>query len=190
MRTHKNTEQIDSYYIGSEVAKPTEIYQFGNKWYLAVDQYKMRWHYPWIKDTVFMDEEHPHLYKLGPSEGTVFHPISYGTATVLLRKNGYASLSTLAKEIQDNPSPYLSSLPGATAHKVLAHIDTDKQLPYASSQRVPAKPSFGIRALAMLQFVVVDIPGTLVYNISMPVAAPFVFFKRLNEINQKNPLEQ
>ena len=42
--------------------------------------------------------------------------------------------------------------------------------------RVPEKKPIWSRALGKADLVLVDFPATLVYNVAIPIMAPFVFF--------------
>ena len=103
-----------------------------------------------------------------------YHPISAGTAKVLMREDGYADLQTLADELQSCPGEWRTSLTEASAHPIRAQLAGQ---PVAiTSQASPESPSFVYQAAGKLVFVLVDVPGTVLYNVSIPLVAPFVFF--------------
>ena len=87
----------------------------------------------------------------------------------------------LSDELKDNSTPWLQALPGGAGKcSIKAEIagnSTTWPQP-GSSTEAP----ISIRALSMADRILIDWPGTLLYNISIPVMAPFVFFHEfLNE---------
>lgn len=181
MQTHKNVKQMGSYYEGQQILPPSQqplfLYRRGKEWYIAAHAARFRLKYPVIYDSVFRTRDNAPYHELieGSSSGVVYHPLSAGTAAVLQRADGYADLETLAEEIRMTPGEWVDALPGAQAYPVRAQIRGEKAVSLLG-KRHPAEVPLSRSLLSRLDFVCVDIPGTLAYNVAIPVMAPFVFF--------------
>ncbi len=175
MQTHKNIEEAGRRYKGYQLEKPTQLLRSDGTWYIAATPAEYRLKHDIIHDNVFRKTNEPTMELQATQPGTAYHALSAHTATVLLRADGYAESHTLAREITQNPGPWLTSLPHATPHRVKAHIagEENTAITYAPT---PEKLSPGYRILSGLDLVVVDVPGTLLYNVAVPFIAPFVFF--------------
>ena len=153
----------------------------GNKWYISatVEQFSKR--YPVFHDSILLaDNNAPQYIKAETTESaTCYLPISAGTAATLQMKEGYAYAADLAGEItrlmQDTPVLYAPQMGRTAHHTITAHIE-ESDNPAIITFKQNGEPSFTRRALATADFVLVDIPGTLAYNVAIPVMAPFIFF--------------
>lgn len=182
MQTHKNIEEAARRYQGYELTPELELYKTGGKYYLATSRHEMQKHYPVIHDTIFLDSNNnPTWEKTGSQHEKVYLPISSGTATVLQRKDGYASLQVLSDEIQNNQVTALAQLP-ATAQRCTVNAEiTGDTIIWPADSNTPEAP-LSLKILSTVDRVCIDWPGTLAYNIAIPVMAPFVFFHQfLNE---------
>ena len=107
--------------------------------------------------------------------------VSNGTAVVLQKNDGYADLSVLSEEMKSTDGAWLDTLPaGARRCTIQAEIagQPTTWLSTASGNDTPIYAS----ALGTLDQVIIDWPGTVLYNVAIPVMAPFVFFYEfLNE---------
>ncbi len=176
VQTHKNVEERERSYRGHHLTTPTAVYSRGGQWYLAALPADFRKHYPTVHDTVFQGQEEAHMRLVGKSGNTpAYQRISEGTARVLMREDGYAELQTLADELRSSPGEWKSSLPGAKAHPVRAQLVGEPAAIIPPTEKTEL--SFGTRALSSLAFTFVDVPGTVLYNVAIPLAAPVVFFR-------------
>ena len=182
MQTHKNIEESSREHTGYTLNKEFELYRAGGKYYLAAEQKQLRVHYPVIHDSIFLSGNNAPEYRAINNETSkVYHEISAGTAMVLQRPDGYADMQVVSDELKDNSTPWLQALPGgASKCSIKAEIagDTTTWPQPGSFTETP----ISIQALSMADRILIDWPGTLLYNISIPVMAPFVFFHEfLNE---------
>ncbi len=176
VQTHKNVEEYGRTFPGHQLEKPAELYRSGSTWYLAATPATFRRHHDPIHDQVFRGTHEPHMQLLSlTADAPAYHAISPHTAAVLLRPDGYADTASLAAEISRTPSLWVSSLPNASCHKVQARVAGDKAVPLTTSP-TPAEIPFGYRVLSGLDLLCIDAPGTVLYNVAIPVIAPFVFF--------------
>ena len=105
----------------------------------------------------------------------MYRQISSGTATVLQRTDGYAELNILCDELQNSSAPWIESLPtGAQSCSIKAEI-VGSSITWPERNSATEAP-LAIRALSTIDQVLVDWPGTILYNIAIPIMAPFVFF--------------
>ncbi len=189
-QVHKNVKQRGNYYKGFEADAPTTVYESQGRWYLKGKKYHLRLHYPVIYDTVFLEGGEPSLIHVGASLGDAYQEISQGTAIALRERNGYASLPILQREMQGLGATPISALAkNAKSHRVNAEIadaDTPIRVTYANAKN---QYRLATKSLSYLTFATVDIPGTLLYNISIPLMAPFYFFYDNYEEYQKNPFD-
>ena len=182
MQSHKNIEEAQRTYTGYELTNEVGLYKADGKYYIAAEKQQLRRHYPIIHDSVFLDgNNEPSWEKLGSHSQKAYHQISDGTAAVLQRKDGYATLDVLSDEIQDTPELWSDTLPKSAR---LCHVQAEI---CGSSSIIPSEnaemqnPLF-TKIVSTLDQVCIDWPGTVLYNVSIPVMAPFVFFYQfLNE---------
>lgn len=181
MQTHKNVEEWGCRYRGGELTKEQlGLYHGNGQWYLSAPAATFKKDYPIIHDSVFRKgDNHPHhVLVKGTEEGTAYFPISAGTALVLQRTDGYAQLSSLAEEIKSRQQEPVFQLPSAQRFPIRAEIDANGKEPVnLVGKRSPESTPLVNQALSKLDFVVIDIPGTLAYNVAIPFMAPFVFFR-------------
>lgn len=179
LQTHKNIKEAFHECEGYRVVEPLQLYSSAGNWYIAVQPETMRKHYPVLHDTAFLNTDTAPSYSTINASGPVnYRRISGSTAKVLLRHDGYYTFNTLMEEMNAMDSPPLSSLPtGATRHQIRAVVETNARDNKATivSRKPESTPVVG-QVLSAMDFVVVDVPGTLVYNVAIPVMAPFAFF--------------
>ena len=178
VQTHKNVEELGSYYEGQVLSKGAmELYSSGGQWYLSAKKARFKMSYPTVHDSVFRRNDYAPTFSLidNANHETIYHRISPIAASVLMQPNGYFSLSALAEEISRTPGEWLTELPGAQRHAILADIAGNDHH-YTETNRVPEKKDLAIQALGKLDFIVVDVPLTVAYNVAIPLMAPFVFF--------------
>lgn len=176
MQTHKNIEETGREHTGYQLNSEMQLYRAGGDYYLAVEQQRLRMHYPAIYDSIFLIQNNePEFIQIGNDQTRVYHKISAGTATVLQREDGYAELSVLSDELRNNDTGWLKTLPaGAQSCSIKADI--------AGTATTWAEPGSGtevstsMQILSTLDEVIIDWPGTILYNLAIPVMAPFVFF--------------
>jgi len=180
MQTHKNVAEMGCYYEGGQLQKDSlGLFSQDGQWYLSASAAQFKKSYPLVYDSVFKRGDNAPKSKLidGTASGSVFFPISAGTATVLQRKDGYARLSSLAAEIDSLQGVPCFSLPRGVRHPILAEIDVQgNDSANVIRERRPETTLALNKVLSAVDFVVVDIPGTLAYNVAIPFMAPFVFF--------------
>lgn len=179
LQTHKNVEETGAYYQGYLLEK-NKLYVYHNAandtWYVNAHRAKFRLHYPSVHDSVFRrKDDTPYFQVMSIANDIVYHPIRKSTAHVLTSPDGYMYLSVLAEDIQRGESAWKDSISTTSVHPVKAELPGEPtfQMP---GTRVPFKKSLYARILGKADFIVVDIPGTLVYNIAIPIMVPFVFF--------------
>lgn len=177
VQTHKNVEEIGAYYEGELLSTATSsLYKKGESWYISAQKAKFKLVYPTIHDSVFRRSDYDPRYELiENSSTTVYHSISQSAAEVLMNPKGYYELNALAEEITRSPGTWESSLDHAEQHAIQANIGGQSSFSM-KNQRVPAKKSLFTKAIGTADFVVVDIPLSVAYNVAIPVMAPFVFF--------------
>lgn len=182
MQTHKNIEESFIQHDGYQLSPDFQLFKAGKSYYLSIDKISLKKTYPVIHDSIFLkDDNAPSLEPIAGTTATVYKEISAGTATVLQQNNGYSDLSVLKDELNSSNSPWLDDRPaGAVACKIQAEIVgqtvtwTDKN---SSTDLLT-----GIKILSTFDQVFIDWPGTLLYNVAIPVMAPFVYFHEfLNE---------
>ncbi len=176
MQTHKNVKEMGRRYPGYQLQKPTQLYRARGQWFVAATPAEYRLSHDVVHDNVFRKSNEPQMKLVElTQQAPAYHAISEDTATVLLRSDGYADNAIIAREIEQMNAPWLPSLPQASVHQVKAQVVGEEQaaVTYAPS---PAKPAWTYQLLSGLDFMVVDVPGTVVYNTAVPFIAPFVFF--------------
>ena len=185
VQTHKQVEEwgcsYDGKLINNENSSTWNIYQCDGKWYLPAQKVVLTKDYPAIKDTLLFTENNDPVYTIKADESNSsvsYHPISAGTAEVLMRADGYAILQDLAEEIKANPGEWRDSLPGAKKYLIKAQIEDRHNTPakLIAGQRTPVETPVINEVLSKLDFIIVDVPGTVIYNVAIPFMAPFKFF--------------
>lgn len=182
MQTHKNIVEADTIRTGYELTTDIGLYRAGENYYVAISRQQLRKEYPIIHDSIFLTGNNtPTWHKVEDGETTVYYPVSAGTATVLQRQDGYASLHVLADELKNNSNFSLTSLPtGASRCTVKAEITGSDTIWEGNEPPTPC--STMTRIISTVDQVCIDWPGTIAYNVAIPVMAPFVFFHQfLNE---------
>lgn len=176
MQTHKNIEESARVMPGYHLASHVSLYKAGGNYYLELDTQKLRKHYPTIYDSILLKQNNaPWFTKAGQGDTKVYCPISEGTATVLQRKDGYSELSVLKAEVETSRKQWTDSLPeGARRCNISAELTGNAET-WADEAAAPAVP-VGMKVAGTLEQVVVDWPGTVLYNAAIPFMAPFVFF--------------
>ena len=176
MQTHKNIEEAGRQHTGYHLTNPLKLYRAGGQYYLAAEQQQLRIHYPIVHDSIFLNENNdPTFTSTSSGNPMVYFPISRGTGEVMLRQDGYVELNTLKGELQDSGATCSTTLPGgATECRIQATVQGDSATwinPEASTS-----PGIGTTILSTLDQVVIDWPGTVLYNAAIPFMTPFVFF--------------
>ena len=185
MQTHKNVEEMGKVYEGSLLEKSgMSLHSQGGQWYIGAPATKLSKRYPIIHDSVLLtDDNEPTYTPVGSAQQqTYYFRISAGTAACLMRADGYANLADLATEIRNTQAQPLSALPGGSRHAILAQVHAPKgSVPLINEQKMPTA-SITSKTLSKLDLALVDVPGTIAYNVAIPFMAPFVFFNDfLNE---------
>lgn len=185
VQTHKQVEEwgccYDGKLINNENSSTWNIYKCDGKWYLPAQKVVLTKDYPAIKDTLLFSENNDPVYTIKEDNDSTcisYHPISAGTAEVLMRADGYAILQDLAEEIKATPGEWRDSLPGAKKYTIKAQIE-DRHNTVAkliAGQRTPVETPVINDVLSKLDFIIVDVPGTVIYNVAIPFMAPFKFF--------------
>ncbi len=176
MQSHKNVEELGSYYAGHLLDRQRiELVRSGTQWYVGADTARFRLHHPLVYDSVFQETgNHPSFKLIRLGEQKEYHPISSYTANLLQNKTGYFDMAGLAREIAGTPGTWEKLPHGSQRYPILAEIDEE---PYQMEEkRVPQHKKIAALALGKIDFIVIDIPGTLAYNVAIPLVAPFVFF--------------
>lgn len=190
MQTNKNIKEAGAQYEGCKVNSDNlYLCRKGNQWYLSatIQQYSKR--YPIFHDSILLADNNAPRYKETGTEGlgTCYLPISAGTAATLQMKEGYAHAADLAGEItrlmQETPVLYAPQMGNPPRYAITAHIEKGEQ-PVVLTLKQSSEASAARRILATADFVLVDIPGTLAYNVAIPVMAPFIFFSEF--LSDKN----
>lgn len=189
VQTHKNVEERFVQRAGDELASPLQLAKVGATWYLcaAPCDAGLVLQHPVIHDEVFFNENNePVLKAKEPGRGRgVFSawPISEGTATVLMRADGYATLEMLAHEMKSHSGERLEKLPKhAVRYPIRAEIVGTENAICLPSSPAQQNMAWYEKALVQSDRVFVDWPLTLGYNCAIPFMAPVVFFYRfLNE---------
>ena len=180
MQTGKNIKEGGKQYEGCELSADSLVLcSHHNNWYLAAPAETFRKSYPVIHDSVLLTGNNEARYQSLKKEKTLcYMPISDGTADTLRMKDGYATTQDLALEINrlSTTRPITTKLSGATRHKIEGIIEGSDKPVVVTHSCHPEQVSLTRRILANIDFAVVDIPGTLAYNVAIPVMVPFVFF--------------
>lgn len=176
MQTHKNVEESFQQHIGYELSPNLELYRAGNNYFLAAEKKTLQRHYPAIHDSIFFtDNNEPTYEESGDKPGqAVYKPISYGTAAVLQSSNGYAALDVLSDELKSSDTPWVDQL-SSQARRCDIKAEIVGQ-PITWLDATTSEAPLAAKVLSKLDEIVIDWPGTVLYNVAIPVMAPFVFF--------------
>lgn len=180
MQTGKNIREAGKQYEGCELTTEDMVLcNSRGSWYLAAPAETFAKSYPVIHDSVLLSgNNEPRYTSIKKNGGLCYMPISDGTAAILQMTDGYARPDDLAIEINrlSATRPITTELPGATRHKIVASLSPAEKPVVITHSCAPEEISLTRRIIAGLDFAVVDIPGTLAYNVAIPVMVPFVFF--------------
>lgn len=181
MQSNKNIKEAGVSYEGCRLDEgELAVARKGGQWYVAAPAGEYSKKYPLFYDSMLLTDSNEPTFKKKASDKAdklSLLPISAGTAATLRMKSGYYNPQDLALEIQRQMKnrPVQEARKGQHTYRVAAQkadVDAPVVLTYGSN----GKPSAALRTLSTLDFALVDIPGTLVYNMAIPVMAPFVFF--------------
>lgn len=184
VQTHENVRECFISRQGDELAAPLKLGKVGESWYLCakVCSGGVTKKYPVVHDEILFDGNNEPQLQAGQGITDKPHvaawPISSGTATVLMREDGYATLDTLADEMVRNRAGRLDSIPrGMQYYPVKAQIAGAEKPAYLlkSADKEP-ELSFAQKALVQTDRVLVDWPLTAAYNCAIPFMAPVYFF--------------
>lgn len=177
VQTHKSVEEIGTHYDGHILEKSKlHLYRSGDQWYLSARKAKLKLSYPLVHDSVFRRNDYSPTFRIMEEDSKeTYHRIPASVATVLTRVDGYYQLSALAEELCTTPGEWLDSPPQGHIVPISAEIAGEDSFKMQGS-RVPKRKPISSLILGKLDFVVIDIPTTLAYNVAIPVMAPFVFF--------------
>lgn len=192
MQTHKQVAEMGCSYRGNMISKDDcstwNIYLSQGKWYLPAQEVTLHKDYPVVKDTILHTENNEPEYLIKEEKGphkVAYYQISDGTAQVLMRRDGYANIEDLVTEITVLSSTPKAALKGATKHPILADIATPrtKEKGIILGERTPEDTPFINQILSKVDLVLVDVPGTILYNLAIPIMSPIKFFSEFNISN-------
>lgn len=178
VQTHKNVEELGSYFEGELLdANSMSLHKKGDQWYLSAHKAKFKLSYPIVHDSVFRRNDFSPEFKLIRSHNSevIYHPISSYAAQILQKTDGYFQLRGLADEIHRTPGKWVSDISGSQQYPIVAEIG-GKQVFYMEERRIPEKKLFLSKALGKIDLIAIDMPATIIYNVAIPIMAPFVFF--------------
>lgn len=178
LQTHKNVEEWGSYYEGEHFSTDaTALFKYEGRWYISAQKAHFKLKHPIIYDSVFQkfDKEPTLVLSQLMTDHLIYHPISDSAAQILQRRDGFFQLRALADEVLRTPGDWVDALPGALRVPVLAEIGDGKTFDM-QRKRVPENTPTLSYIAGKLDFIIVDIPGTVAYNVAIPLMAPFVFF--------------
>lgn len=190
VQTHKNVQESFVHRQGDQLAAPLSLGKLGSTWYVCtkVCAGGVTKQYPTVHDEILLDENNePQLQPVGTISAiaggidkphATAWPISSGTAMVLMREDGYATLETLADEMLRNRAGRLDVLPrGMQFYPVKAQIAGAEKATYLlRSADTEPELTFTQKVLVQTDRVLVDWPLTAAYNCAIPVMAPVIFF--------------
>lgn len=186
VQTHENVQECFVQRAGDELVAPLKLGKVGSSWYLCTRSCVggVTKRYPVVHDEILLDGHNEPQLEEGQGgvdkNAPTAWPISAGTATVLMREDGYATLETLADEMIRNRAGRLESLPrGMQFYPVKAQIVGAEKPAYLLTNG-DAEPELSLTQKAVVQAdrVLVDWPLTAAYNCAIPFMAPFVFFRQ------------
>lgn len=180
---NKQITEKATVYNGFAVELPLSLYSSQGGWFVKVRKLEVQKIKPFVHDSIMLTNTSKEA--LGTPKPFSYYTeyqyikISDGTAAVLQRTDGYATLETLCDELKAGyQQGCLSELPDSMQHRVHAQIKTEQgNIAYVAADGQPIrKPGMGTKVLSKAALVCVDVPGTVIYNVSMPIMAPFIFF--------------
>lgn len=186
VQTHENVRESFVQRAGDKLESPLQLGKVGADWYLCTQACVggVTKHYPEIHDEILLDGNNEPQLREGQGvitkKARTAWPISTGTATVLMREDGYATLETLADEMIRNRAGHLDILPRSMKfYPVKAQI-AGAEKPAYLLRDTDTKPELTLVQKAVVQAdrILVDWPLTAAYNCAIPFMAPFVFFKQ------------
>lgn len=189
MQTHKQVAEMGCNYHGNIISKEDcstwNIYQSEGKWYIPTQEVTLYKDYPVVKDTILHTENNEPQYLIKEAKEpkkVAYFQISDGTAQVLIRRDGYANIEDLVSEITALSSTPKTALRGATKHPILADIvaPCKKEKSIILGERTPEDTPFINQLLSKVDLVLVDVPGTVLYNLAIPIMSPIKFFSEFN----------
>lgn len=190
VQTHKNLQEFFVNRQGDELTAPLKLGNIGGSWYVCakVCTGGVTKKFPTVYDEILLNgNNEPHFQPVGTPGAavggmdkphTAAWPISSGTAMVLMREDGYATLDTLADEMLRNRAGRLDVLPrGMQFYPVKAQIAGTEKAAYLL-RGADTKPELNLAETAVVQAerVLIDWPLTAAYNCAIPFMAPVVFF--------------
>lgn len=178
MQTHKNILEKGAVHSGTELkAGSLSLHKKGGQWYVGSPLSDFSKKYPTIHDEIFFKEDNSPTYTaVGAPRGSIYYPISAGTAACLQRTDGYAQTEALATEIHTLNGAPLTDMRGGSSYSIRAQVvNADKPITIIGA-RTPEKAAAGTRVLAAMDKYTIDAIGTVGYNVAIPIMAPFVFF--------------
>lgn len=184
VQTHKNVQEFFTERAGDELSAPLRLGKVGGSWYLCTKSCAggVTKHYPVVHDEILLDGHNEPQLEAGQGgvdkNASTAWPISAGTATVLMREDGYATLETLADEMLRSRAGRLDILPrGMQFYPVKAQIVGAEKPAYLlrNGDAVP-ELSFAQKSVVQADRVLIDWPLTLAYNCAIPFMAPVTFF--------------
>ena len=179
---NKQIQEKATVYNGFSVELPLSLYSSQGNWYVKARKIQVQKIKPFVHDTVMLKDSNKEALgtpkPLSHYTEYQYIKISEGTAAVLRRADGYATLETLCDEMKGNYGQAVTELPESMQHRVYAQIKTGQgNIAYVAADGTPVrKPGIGTQILSKAALVCVDVPGTVIYNVSMPIMAPFLFF--------------
>lgn len=186
VQTHENVRECFINRQGDALRGqlPPELGKVGESWYVCATACAggVTKKFPMVHDEILFDGDNEPHFQAGQGMVEKPHPtawpISSGTATVLMREDGYATLDTLADEMMRNRAGRLNSLPrGMQFYPVKAQIAGTEKAAYLLTG-ADTEPELNLAQKAVVQAdrVLVDWPLTAAYNCAIPFMAPIYFF--------------
>lgn len=182
VQTHRSVREWGTTYEGIALDPPRVLYTQGDRSYLSVNCHRMEKDYPILRDKIFLTQQNgePEIQILHPTSDAqprlMYVPLTTSTAQVLTHEQGYCTMDVLLDEVKSHMGEARESLPGARQQPVRALVDGKRTLYAFEETRSPKKPSMAQVWLSRVDRAVIDAPATLLYNVSIPVMEPFVFF--------------
>ncbi|MBT9449439.1 hypothetical protein ICN84_05040 [Akkermansia glycaniphila] len=191
-RTSLDVAERGTTYEGYEITGVDAVWQKGGNYYVRCPHKQFRLHYPWVKDPVFRPELQPAYIPL-PQEGETlyaFHRISPDVAYALVHTNGFDMLNQLHTELDATPDAWIPepSFSASGVRRIPSKaIVGDKDKPSLQTAAIRSEKetssAWAWQTLAVLDAIVVDIPGTALYNIAMPLIAPYRVIQDISNDN-------
>lgn len=188
VQTHKNIRTAGQYYQGFQLTKPQHVYLSEGVWYLKTEKITLKENYPLINDPFFLEIGAPQYEKVGKNQGSTYQSISKNTATILRCNDGFYELSMLADNIKKTSKLQIKDINPKKEYPVLAKIDGDSTYVLLYQDHKKPKQNITYLSLSYLDRLLIDLPASIIYNISIPFITPFVFFNNFKKDNEENPL--